>query len=811
MTIISNFVPLAVSDSDLGSISRDVNSNLYEIRNSLEKMAYDITENGGGGGGVPGPQGPPGKQGPIGPRGEPGRDGTPGLPGPTGDSGKDGSSPEERFLASTKKPIIFDNSARDPYSVDGDPFTLDIPSASPPNKTYIWVIKTSVRDDELIFPWSEAVKYATPNTTRTTRVFAIGTDSTFPTFNELGDPTPGNDWLTTQPEIKQDEYIWESSRKEWDNGEALSVWSYPMRFTPIDGLSNEIRYKASDTKPTIDSSDREPSGWTKALPSVIGGESVWMSSAVIDALDRLVGTWTDPDRYATPNSTELKELYALGTQNSYPSFTPSSESPGADWKDVAPEIPSGKVLWITKRYVYSDGTKMTDWSMPVMFSGGSGAPGAGMYTIVNDSAATIWPDNASALFKSSVGRDPVEFDVLTFTDKAKTKTNTRSYSDSNVWVAPVSVIDGNLIAKGSIIGDKIQANTSITSPIINGGEIVGGSIYVPTKSNPKFQVTNTGAVTAYDITINGGALNSPIINGGQLTIGTNFVVTSAGNLTAKNANITGRITATEGKIGDVTIYSNKLSGGHIEGASISGGQLAIGTRFKVDTAGNMTCQNATINGTLNNSTFNNGNVRGGTLGIGANGPFNGYHTYIDSNGKLSCDNVNITGAINATSGTFKGTIYAEEIVGDLVSAKAYTNYMANIGTVWSNISRLSVTNNTGTKATVSINTPTFRHEITGDNPGGGYYTYDFTVGIRVVKNGQALESESFRRQNSTPGPTSTNGTDSLGVISDELANGASAEYIVQAMATKTRGRNYLVRCISRETVGQLFRDGGAWK
>jgi len=125
---------------------------------------------------------------------------------------------------------------------------------------------------------------------------------------------------------------------------------------------------------------------------------------------------------------------------------------------------------------------------------------------------------------------------------------------------------------------------------------------------------------------------------------TNFKVTTAGNLTAANANISGAITATSGtfngtvnatngNIGGFTLTTNNLysgSGSTRAGmatpgagyAFYAGAEDSYSAPFRVDHAGNMVCTNANISGTVNASS----------------GSF--------------------TGAVNATSGTFKGRIQA---------------------------------------------------------------------------------------------------------------------------------------------------------
>jgi hypothetical protein len=67
-------------------------------------------------------------------------------------------------------------------------------------------------------------------------------------------------------------------------------------------------------------------------------------------------------------------------------------------------------------------------------------------------------------------------------------------------------------------------------------------------SSAKFSVTPAGAVTASDITITGGSL----------TVGASSIAASTGKLISTDAEITGKITASTGKIGNVNIDSGGL-------------------------------------------------------------------------------------------------------------------------------------------------------------------------------------------------------------------------------------------------------------
>lgn len=90
-----------------------------------------------------------------------------------------------------------------------------------------------------------------------------------------------------------------------------------------------------------------------------------------------------------------------------------------------------------------------------------------------------------------------------------------------IWSQNKLVLDGDLIATGSVSGDKISANTSITAPIIKGGRIESGHIA-----------------------------------GGRIDIGNgNFTVDPDGNLNANHGYFGGTIEASEIKGDVVKAYS----------------------------------------------------------------------------------------------------------------------------------------------------------------------------------------------------------------------------------------------------------------
>jgi len=287
---------------------------------------------------------------------------------------------------------------------------------------------------------------------------------------------------------------------------------------------------------------------------------------------------------------------------------------------------------------------------------------------------------------------------------------------------------------------------------------LGGS----TASTAPFRVTSTGAVTANDANISGtvtatsGAIggwvlsstsftggDTTINSAGDITLGTGsnvarlsssdpayrlwlggstastapFRVTSAGELTATSASITGTITANSGAIGTWTISSDAITsidnGGDYSGlyhsdldsarAFFAGASSASGASasFYVQNDGSLYANSATISGSI---TATSGSIGTWTIdddgisSIDVGGEYSGlYHSdanagraffagatsqsgtaakfYVQNDGALYAESATITGAVTATSGSFTGTISASagQIGGWAIGSDRITN------------------------------------------------------------------------------------------------------------------------------------------
>ena len=100
--------------------------------------------------------------------------------------------------------------------------------------------------------------------------------------------------------------------------------------------------------------------------------------------------------------------------------------------------------------------------------------------------------------------------------------------------------------------------------------------------------------------------NSMYFGTSGLSIGQNFVVTNSGNLTAKNGDFSGKITASSGKIANWNIGTNEIKSStdgtynNTSGMYFGSNGLRLGANFKVSSGGDLSCINSTIRSTSGN-------------------------------------------------------------------------------------------------------------------------------------------------------------------------------------------------------------------
>lgn len=142
---------------------------------------------------------------------------------------------------------------------------------------------------------------------------------------------------------------------------------------------------------------------------------------------------------------------------------------------------------------------------------------------------------------------------------------------------------------------------------------------------------------------------------------------------ASGAHVQGEITATSGKIGGFTIgasaiYNNisKFGGTQTTGVYLGTNGIQLGQRFKVDSSGNVTASNLTING--------------GSIRIGSN-------FSVDSSGNVKASNMKLTGTLTVGDATITANnlrLGAERCNSGYTGWNGTTTRVSNSGGGWDN-------------------------------------------------------------------------------------------------------------------------------
>jgi hypothetical protein len=118
-----------------------------------------------------------------------------------------------------------------------------------------------------------------------------------------------------------------------------------------------------------------------------------------------------------------------------------------------------------------------------------GATGAGFYG--STYTAISWTTStANSLFSALVGRDPVSGDIFTQTRVDGTDSQARQFNGSS-WVTVALQVNGSIVAKGTVAGDRLIAGTEISAPVIKGAKIESvGTSYMKVISGEPFGPDN---------------------------------------------------------------------------------------------------------------------------------------------------------------------------------------------------------------------------------------------------------------------------------------------------------------------------------
>lgn len=152
----------------------------------------------------------------------------------------------------------------------------------------------------------------------------------------------------------------------------------------------------------------------------------------------------------------------------------------------------------------------------------------------------------------------------------------------------------------------ITKQVKVTGDMLVDGAINGKTIIGAT-------IMNSATNPSFSVDPQGNVVASKItIKGGNITLGSNFKVTEDGTLTGKNVKLSGDITAIVGKIGGFTISENDLVGTNVGMGTETGSNLAFWAGSDIPTEAPF---NVNHEGKLNTSNIN---VTGGNINVNDN-------------------------------------------------------------------------------------------------------------------------------------------------------------------------------------------------
>ena len=119
-----------------------------------------------------------------------------------------------------------------------------------------------------------------------------------------------------------------------------------------------------------------------------------------------------------------------------------------------------------------------------------GKSGAGFYGSVY-STISWTTSTANSRFSALVGRDPVFLDVFTQTRVDGTDSQARQY-DGSAWITVALQVNGSIVAKDSIAGDRFIAGTEISAPRIVGGDVIGSKVATAEGTGTRVELEDDG-------------------------------------------------------------------------------------------------------------------------------------------------------------------------------------------------------------------------------------------------------------------------------------------------------------------------------
>jgi hypothetical protein len=328
-------------------------------------------------------------------------------------------------------------------------------------------------------------------------------------------------------------------------------------------------------------------GWSDGIPAD-DNTALWMSTRLFtsDGLTPQQATWTTPAKVGTP-STGSKVQFSIDGSTLWHD-TPTTN----DYYMRSGTSTDNGVTWTWAGAVKIKGEQGVQGNTgPTGSTGGTGATGT-RGSVQRYLNGTSWSDaTANASLPSGT---PISGDLVTI--GSGSFISTKSYNGS-AWVAPGVIVDGSLIATGSITAAAMFANTFT-------GYTFTGSTFQTAASGARIVMSSSNQINIYNASglvgrIYGGATDGVFFG----TANSATVAPIMGYQTGAFAAVLGQNTAT----GGTAVFGSATgSGGTSAGGSFSSttgiGVYASGANYAINAVGKIYQANGGTSGQWNNYT-----------------------------------------------------------------------------------------------------------------------------------------------------------------------------------------------------------------
>ncbi|WP_115716771.1 tail fiber domain-containing protein [Amedibacterium intestinale] len=274
-------------------------------------------------------------------------------------------------------------------------------------------------------------------------------------------------------------------------------------------------------------------------------------------------------------------------------------------------------------------------------------------------------------------------------------------ADAAINNAKIANLDAGKITTGYLAADRIASNSIVA------GKLAANAV---TTANLQADCVNADKIAAK--AINAEHINGAIITSDKIVAGAITGDKIAARTIDATKIVANTITSAEIKAG--TITGDNIAAGSIDAAKIKAGTItATQIAANAITSEKITAD-AITSTKIKTDAIKSRNYVAGSVGSFLNladGTFTSKNLKWTADGSLTGSNVNLTGAINATSGTFKGTITGSTINGNTITGGTIKSATISGNTISGNtisggtISGASITGGSITSGT-SINVTT---------------------------------------------------------------------------------------------------------